>query len=78
MNDTHITLAVIWLDLVLIGAVGWMIWRGLQRSRIALEAGVDDNTYVLLKAERQSWRKGPYRWSISGQAIFRITVLDED
>ena len=78
MNDTHITLAVIWLDLVLIGVVGWMIWRWLRRSRIALETWVKDNTYVLLKAERRSWRKGPYRWSNSGQAIFRITVLDED
>ncbi len=78
MTNSQILFASIGLELVGIGFVGWMIWRGLRRSRIRLDTWANDNGYTLLKAERRSWRKGPYRWSSSGQAIFRITVLDED
>ena len=71
-------MAWIWLELAVIGFVGWIVWRGQRRSRIMLDVWVNDNGYTLLKAERRLWRKGPYRWASSGQAIFRITVLDED
>ena len=63
--------------LVLLGVVAFVIYLYVSRSKLLLQRWAEENGYEVLCAEYRAFRKGPYRWSGRGQAVYRVEVRDE-
>jgi hypothetical protein len=62
--------------LFLVVFVGFVIYVQIRRAQTLLKGWAQENGYEILEAEHRIFRKGPYIWSMRGQAIYRVWVRD--
>ena len=68
------------IALLVLGGVaflGWYLYFFFTRSRSFVERWAKEKGYQLLQAESRLFRRGPFLWSGKGQAVYKVSVLDE-